>query len=84
MKLLFKKIAAPIPGMAAALVIAALAWFLESLLPIHVVGAAVMAMFIGMIVNHFLGKRTAVLSAGLKFSIKMACDTGSRPPPPKP
>ena len=45
-----------LPGVALAVGIAAIAWFIESIIPIHVVGAAVIAMFIGMIVNHFIGK----------------------------
>ena len=63
------KIAKILPGVLMAAAIAALACFLESLLPVHVIGSAVIAMFIGMIVNSFLkpGER---LNPGLKFTSK--------------
>ena len=57
------------PGILLALGIAALACWLESLLPIHVIGSAVIAMFIGMILNHFL-KGTKIFVSGLKFTSK--------------
>lgn len=57
------------PGIVLSLAIAALAWWLESLLPIHVVGAAVIAMFIGMVLNRFLPS-VAVFAPGLKFTSK--------------
>lgn len=41
-----------IPGFLLALVIAAAAKWLEGLLPIHLIGASVIALFIGMIINH--------------------------------
>ena len=43
-----KKIGALVPGFVLALVIAAAAKFLEGLLPIHLIGASVIALFIGM------------------------------------
>lgn len=58
-----------LPGIALALLIAALAVWLESLLPIHVVGASVIAMFIGMLVNHFC-KKMDVFKSGVKFTSK--------------
>ena len=58
-----------IPGILLSVGVAALACFIESLLPIHVIGAAVMAMFIGMILNYFL-KKTKIFSSGLKFTSK--------------
>ena len=57
------------PGILLSVGIALLACFLESLLPIHLIGAAVIAMFIGMLLNHFL-KKTAIFSMGLKFTSK--------------
>ena len=48
------KIVKYIPGIALSLLIALLALWIESLLPIHLIGAAVIAMFIGMIAA-FLG-----------------------------
>lgn len=58
-----------IPGIALAVLIAAIAVFIESLLPVHFIGAAVIAMFIGMLINP-LFKKTAVFSSGLKFTSK--------------
>ena len=58
-----------IPGVILSVGVAALACFIESLLPIHLIGSAVIAMFIGMGINHFL-KDTKMLSAGLKFTSK--------------
>ena len=58
-----------IPGILLSLAIAALAVWLESLLPIHIIGAAVIAMFIGMILNTFL-RKTKLFSTGIKFTSK--------------
>lgn len=58
-----------IPGFALALVIAALARLAESLLPIHLIGASVIALFFGMIINHFW-KPDKTFSSGLKFTSK--------------
>lgn len=58
-----------IPGVAISVLIAAISVFLESLLPVHIIGAAVIAMFIGMIINHFL-KDTKILASGIKFTSK--------------
>lgn len=57
------------PGILISVLIAALAVFLESLLPIHLIGSAVIAMFIGMIINHFI-KKTTLFSSGIKFTSK--------------
>lgn len=57
-----------IPGVIVAVAIAFLARFLESLLPVHLVGASVIALFIGMLLNSFW--KPAILSTGLKFSSK--------------
>ena len=59
----------PIPGVALSIAIAALACFIESLIPIHLIGSAVIAMFIGMILNHFL-KNTKIFASGIKFTSK--------------
>ena len=68
----FVKYAKMLSGIAVSAVIAVVACFLESLLPIHVIGAAVIAMFIGMILNGLLAKRAAFsfLSTGVKFTSK--------------
>ena len=58
-----------IPGIALSVAIAALACWLESLLPIHLIGSAVIAMFIGMFLNRYT-KSTPVFGAGLKFTSK--------------
>lgn len=69
MKLFFEKTMRCIPGVVLSVAIAALACFLESLLPIHVIGAAVIAMFIGMLLNTLL-KKQKYFAPGLKFTSK--------------
>lgn len=64
-----KKAVKLLPGFALALAIAAIAKLLESLLPIHLIGASVIALFIGMIINHFW-KPVELFSSGLKFTSK--------------
>ena len=58
-----------IPGILLSVAIAAFACFIESLLPIHVIGSAVIAMFIGMILNYFL-RNTKIFATGIKFTSK--------------
>ena len=58
-----------VSGVALSVAIAAIATFIENLLPIHLIGAAVIAMFIGMIVNYFIGKNSFIAS-GVKFTSK--------------
>lgn len=69
MKKTLKNSAATLPGIAAALLIALVATFIESKLPIHVVGAAVMAMFMGILLNPLVVK-TELFSSGIKFTSK--------------
>ena len=57
------------PGIILSAAIAAAACWLESLLPIHVIGSAVIAMFIGMFLNQLLCK-TTLFAPGLKFTSK--------------
>ena len=57
------------PGILLSILIAFVACFIESLLPIHLIGSAVIAMFIGIILNYFL-KNTCVFENGLKFTSK--------------
>ena len=64
-----KNTAKLLPGFGLALIIAAAAKFIESLLPIHLIGASVIALFIGMIINHFW-KPNQLFSGGLKFTSK--------------
>lgn len=63
------KIIKTLPGIGLSLVIAVLALWIESLLPIHIIGASVIAMFIGMTLNYFLSK-TDIFNAGTKFTSK--------------
>ena len=56
-------------GIILSVIIAAVAVFIENLLPIHLIGGAVIAMFIGMIVNHFIGKNS-FFASGIKFTSK--------------
>ncbi|MBQ7118018.1 MAG: putative sulfate exporter family transporter [Clostridia bacterium] len=56
-------------GIILSALIALLAIWLESLLPIHLIGSAVMAMFIGMLLNHFL-KSKDIFASGIKFTSK--------------
>ena len=64
-----KKILKTVPGVALSVAVAAIACLIESLIPVHVIGSAVIAMFIGMILNYFL-KGTSIFAAGLKFTSK--------------
>ena len=64
-----KKILNYVPGIALSVIVAAIAWFIESIMPIHLIGAAVIAMFLGMLINYFL-KDTKVLAKGIKFTSK--------------
>jgi len=57
------------PGLLLSVAIAGIATLIESLLPIHVIGTAVIAMFLGMLLNTFL-RRTKIFSPGLKFTSK--------------
>lgn len=58
-----------IPGIVLAVTIAAISQFIEGMLPIHLIGASVIALFIGMLLNVFLSKYT-FFNAGLKFTSK--------------
>ena len=58
-----------LPGILLSACIAFIACFIESLLPIPLIGSAVIAMFIGMILNRFLCN-TKVFASGLKFTSK--------------
>lgn len=64
-----KKYAEYLPGIALALLIAAAARFLESLLPVHIIGASVIALFIGMIINGFW-QPTGMMAKGIVFTSK--------------
>ena len=57
------------PGVLLSVAIAAVACLIEELLPIHVIGSAVIAMFIGMILNYFL-RNTKIFASGIKLTSK--------------
>lgn len=61
----FKKIT---PGVGASLSIALLAQFLEALMPIHLIGASVIALFIGIVINSVCN--VSPLKDGIKFTSK--------------
>lgn len=63
------KLLKTIPGIILAACIAFLACWIESLLPIHLIGSAVIAMFIGMFLNQYI-KNTKIFASGLKFTSK--------------
>lgn len=64
-----KKYTNMLPGFILAIAIAFVARFLEGLLPVHLIGASVIALFLGMIINHF--KRPGeVLAPGIRFTSK--------------
>lgn len=58
-----------LPGFIIALAIAAFSKWIESLLPIHVIGASVIALFIGMIINQ-IKNPCEIITVGLKFTSK--------------
>lgn len=64
-----KNITKIVPGFLLAIVIAFVSKFLEALLPIHLIGASVIALFIGMIINQIY-KPSGVIQEGLKFTSK--------------
>lgn len=58
-----------IGGIALSVAIAFVAVYIEGLLPIHLIGGAVIAMFIGMVINHYFTKLN-FFSSGIKFTSK--------------
>ncbi len=63
------KVSKIFPGIILSVGVAFLACWLESLLPIHLIGSAVIAMFMGMFLNGFV-KKTNIFATGLKFASK--------------
>ena len=57
-----------IPGFLVAVVLAVISRFIEGLIPIHVIGASVIALLLGMLINSFW--KPQWLSDGLKFTSK--------------
>lgn len=64
-----KKIINNIPGFLIALLIAICAKYIESLLPFPFIGASVIAIFIGMVINQ-IKKPNKLIESGLKFTSK--------------
>lgn len=64
-----KKTLSVLPGFIFALIIAGISKFIEDLMPIHLIGASVIALFIGMFINHFY-QPADYMKAGLKFTSK--------------
>ncbi len=58
-----------IPGIAMALLIAVIARTIEYFMPIHIIGASVIALFLGMIINYFK-KTSQKVQYGLNFTSK--------------
>ncbi|WP_130806189.1 YeiH family protein [Senegalia massiliensis] len=68
-KSIINKIVDLIPGIFIALLIATIAKFIENLLPIHLIGASVIALFIGMFINSIIQPKE-IIKPGLKFTSK--------------
>jgi uncharacterized integral membrane protein (TIGR00698 family) len=64
-----KKTIQLLPGLALSLIIAFVATMIEGVLPIHVIGASVIALFIGMAGNHIISKHD-IYHRGIKFTSK--------------
>lgn len=64
-----KKILKYIPGFVLSLLIAYVAKTIENLLPIHLIGASVIALFIGMALHSFT-KKKEILKTGIHFTSK--------------
>ncbi|MDO4483938.1 MAG: YeiH family protein [Clostridia bacterium] len=58
-----------LPGLLLALVVAGASKYFESLMPVHLIGASVIALFIGMAINSF-AKPNEVTAPGIKFTSK--------------
>lgn len=65
---MLKKAGRILPGVIVAVVIAFIAIYLEGLLPIHLIGASVIALFIGIFTNPYW--KPSTLNVGLKFTSK--------------
>ena len=64
-----KKVIEYFPGFALAILIASVAKIIEGLLPIHLIGASVIALFMGMVINK-VKKPAEAVKKGLKFTSK--------------
>ena len=66
---MLKKLVNKLPGILLPLAIAAIATLIENKMSIHIIGASVIALFIGMALNKPLGTK-AVFKSGIKFTSK--------------
>ena len=64
-----KKVKSIIPGFALAIFIAIVAKFIENILPMHIIGGSVIALFIGMALNNHINT-DGLLKDGIKFTSK--------------
>ena len=64
-----KRIQKIIPGFALAIFIAIIAKFIENILPMHLIGGSVIALFIGMFLNNYINTE-GLLKDGIKFTSK--------------
>lgn len=64
-----KKIRRIAPGFALAIFIAIIAKFVENILPMHLIGGSVIALFIGMFLNNYINT-DGILRDGIKFTSK--------------
>ena len=69
MKKILQQYISYLPGLLAALAIAAVAKWIEELLPVHMIGASVIAMFIGIVINA-IRKPNKTFAPGIKFTSK--------------
>ena len=69
MKKILQQYISYLPGLLAALAIAAVAKWIEELLPVHMIGASVIAMFIGIVINA-VRKPNKTFAPGIKFTSK--------------
>ncbi len=65
---MLEKVKKIVPGVLIAVLIAFVSQFIEGLLPIHLIGASVIALFIGMALNAIFD--TTILKDGFKFTSK--------------
>lgn len=65
----FKSINQIIPGLFLSLIIALIAKNIEKLLPIKLIGASIIALFLGMLINHFFNLKQKFI-IGIKFTSK--------------
>lgn len=59
-----------LPGLFLSLILAIIAKFIESILPFDVIGASIIAMFLGMLLNPVLSSQKPHLSPGIQFTSK--------------